>query len=121
MNTLHLTIKKKWFDMIASGEKKEEYREIKEYWIKRLLMDMEVHQNSDILTYPVLARHIKERSDLISWSSMDFDTVTLRNGYSKNSPVVTLEFKGIEVGKAKPEWSDNWPGEVFILKLGEIV
>jgi hypothetical protein len=36
MEVLHLTLKKKWFDMIASGEKKEEYREIKPYWIKRL-------------------------------------------------------------------------------------
>jgi len=37
MNTLHLTLKKKWFDMILSGEKKEEYREIKNYWAARLL------------------------------------------------------------------------------------
>jgi len=37
MKILHLTLKKKWFDMIASGEKKEEYREIKVYWAKRLL------------------------------------------------------------------------------------
>lgn len=37
MKTLHLTLKKKWFDMIASGEKTEEYREIKEYWNRRLL------------------------------------------------------------------------------------
>lgn len=29
---LILPIKKKWFDMILSGEKKEEYREIKEYY-----------------------------------------------------------------------------------------
>ena len=28
---LTLPIKKKWFDMIVSGEKKEEYREIKPY------------------------------------------------------------------------------------------
>jgi hypothetical protein len=34
--TLHLTLKKKWFDMIASGEKKEEYRDIKPYWEVRL-------------------------------------------------------------------------------------
>ena len=33
---LTLPIKKKWFDMIASGEKKEEYREIKEYYEIRL-------------------------------------------------------------------------------------
>lgn len=35
-NILHLTLKRKWFDMIASGEKREEYREIKSYWEKRL-------------------------------------------------------------------------------------
>ncbi len=28
---LHLTLKKNWFDLILSGEKKEEYREIKHY------------------------------------------------------------------------------------------
>ena len=32
---LPLTLNKKWFDMILSGVKKEEYREIKPYWIKR--------------------------------------------------------------------------------------
>lgn len=37
MKVLHLTLKKRWFDMIVSGEKKEEYREIKPYWQKRLL------------------------------------------------------------------------------------
>ena len=37
MKILHLTLKKKWFDMIASGEKREEYREIKPYWNKRLI------------------------------------------------------------------------------------
>ena len=36
MKVLHLTLKKKWFDMIASGAKKEEYREIKPYWNQRL-------------------------------------------------------------------------------------
>lgn len=34
---LYLTLKKQWFDMILSGEKKEEYRAIKPYWEKRLL------------------------------------------------------------------------------------
>lgn len=37
MNILHLTLKAKWFDMIALGVKKEEYREIKPYWTKRLV------------------------------------------------------------------------------------
>lgn len=33
---LILPIKKKWFDMILSGEKKEEYREVKLYYTTRL-------------------------------------------------------------------------------------
>lgn len=37
MKTLDLVLKGKWYDMIASGEKTEEYREIKPYWEKRLL------------------------------------------------------------------------------------
>lgn len=31
---LYLNLKRKWFDMIVFGEKKEEYREIKFYWIR---------------------------------------------------------------------------------------
>jgi len=36
MKTLHLVLKKRWFDMIASGLKLEEYRIIKPYWDVRL-------------------------------------------------------------------------------------
>lgn len=36
MKVLHLTLIRKWFDLIASGEKRGEYREKKEYWRKRL-------------------------------------------------------------------------------------
>ena len=35
MKTLTLAIKKKWFDMIASGVKLEKYREIKPYYQSR--------------------------------------------------------------------------------------
>lgn len=42
MKILHLTLKKKWFDMIAAGVKKEEYREIKPYWDVRLSKSFDV-------------------------------------------------------------------------------
>ena len=35
MKILNLKIKKKWFDMIVSGEKTQEYREIKPYYTSR--------------------------------------------------------------------------------------
>lgn len=33
---LPLVLKKKWYDMIASGEKREEYRDYKPFWTKRI-------------------------------------------------------------------------------------
>ena len=35
---LTITVSKQWFDMIVSSEKTEEYRTIKGYWAKRLLL-----------------------------------------------------------------------------------
>ena len=45
---LTLPIKKKWFDMIKSGEKKEEYREIKPYYTSRFNFEDEI-KNGKIL------------------------------------------------------------------------
>lgn len=36
MKILDLPLKKEWYNMIESGDKLEEYREIKSYWEKRL-------------------------------------------------------------------------------------
>lgn len=36
MKILHLPLKKQWYEMIESGVKTEEYREIKPYWIRRI-------------------------------------------------------------------------------------
>lgn len=40
MKILHLTLKKKWFDMIQSGEKREEYRKASD-WIRSRLIGKE--------------------------------------------------------------------------------
>jgi len=37
MKYLHLHVKSKYFDEIASGEKPEEYRLFKKYWFARLM------------------------------------------------------------------------------------
>ena len=89
--------------MILSGENTEEYREKKDYWIDRLC-DFEKCLNENSYS------HFKT-----------FDTVTFKNGYQKNAPEMVVEFKGIDIGEAKPEWSDNWQGDVFIIKLGSIL
>jgi hypothetical protein len=113
MSTLHLTLKKKWYDLIASGEKKEEYRQIKDFWVKRfgsrIEWSMESYIPADI-----------SDSNGVGYKIYDFKTVTFKNGYQSNAPTMVVEFKGINIGTAKPEWSDNWQGDVFIIKLGKI-
>jgi hypothetical protein len=108
MKTLHLTLKKKWFDMIAAGIKKEEYRDIKPYWIQRLTT----------------------RDEFIGLEGMyfnSFDVVEFRNGYGKNAPTIHVECKGICANMPSPfhpEWIDDTIDEFrnyFIISLGDII
>jgi hypothetical protein len=103
-NILRMTLKKKWFDMIASGEKKEEYRDIKDHWTSRLL-----HFKFD--GTPYVYPH------MIKW----YDEIEFINGYRQDSPRIRVEFKGLEIGEGKPEWGGEKGKKVFIIKLGELI
>lgn len=93
---LKLTLKKKWFDMILSGIKKEEYREYKEYWKKRLLVPI---NTGDTLF-------------------QKYDLVEFTNGYGKDKPQITLECKGIDIGNGNCKWGAPLE-DVFIIKIGK--
>lgn len=98
MKTLHLNLKKKWFDMIASGEKLEEYLEIKPYWKNRLYHPL----------YPEILQF------------REYDAVEIRNGYSSNVPKIMVECKEITAGIGNPDWgAPDYP--VLIIKLGKII
>lgn len=36
---LQLSLKRRWFDLTKSGVKTEDYRDINDYWFKRLVFD----------------------------------------------------------------------------------
>jgi len=107
MKILHLTLKKKWFDMIASGEKTEEYREIKPFWEKRLISNYnELHDEG--------------------WGTAwfyDFDAVHFARGghFRPSLPQVTLMCVRISVGTGKPEWGAEPEKKYFVIKLGKIL
>lgn len=114
MKILHLTLKRKWFEMIAAGEKKEEYREIKPYWISRLTRH-EYHSYGQLELIKALRRKETFRRD--------YNIVQFRNGYSKNSPTMKVELLGIHYGyPSNIDWCDppygNW---YFCLELGSIL
>lgn len=97
MTTLHLTLKKKWFDMILSGEKKEEYREIKDYWTKRLVC----------CASPMIYNK--------------FYTITFKNGYSAKAPEIVVKLKSIKMGYGKESWGAQFGTSYYVLSLGEII
>ena len=112
---LYLTLNKKWFQMILSGEKTEEYRDIKEFWSRRFCRSYKkgfvscknCNCNNGCLSGGLILKH--------------YDIIKFTNGYGPKMPSFFIELLDIKIGKAKPEWSDNWPGDVFILKLGKII
>lgn len=140
--TLHITLKKKWFDMILSGEKKEEYREIKEYWINRLIHDSFL--NVPVNKVPVIGlsttvtvdrrnyHYLKGNSgfksaDCVNYllensaSFNNYDTITFKNGYAAYAPEMVVELKGIEIKEGNPEWGAEAGVKYFVLSLGKIL
>lgn len=108
---LHLTLKKKWFDMIASGEKKEEYREMKHYWERRLSNYGYVKRSMMLIFNGEYSKDTFKK----------FDTITFKNGYSANAPTMIVEFKGIDVKGGKPDWGAEPGQQYFVIQLGEII
>ena len=86
---LTLPIKRKWFDMIENGEKREEYRAITPYYIKRF-------RNAP-----------RFNADGI-WQFY----VLLRAGYRKDSPMLAIRCWS-DTGTGKMEWGAE-PGERYI-------
>lgn len=124
---LTLTINKQWFDMIAAGEKTEEYRVIKGYWAKRLLL-----LRSE-LEYPFdkMSDDCAKNWDGISiemakycfnspyYKVAPFTHILFINGYRKDSPRIEKKIESITIGKPKKglcpdKWLDT---DFFIIKF----
>ena len=99
---LVLPIKKKWFEMIKSGEKKEEYRGIKPYYNIRLKKYLPVR--------------IKETQEIFL---PHFFQVIFRNGYRVNSPKINCRCT-LRVGQGKKEWGAEPGKEYYILEILEV-
>ena len=98
MKTLTLSLKRKWFEMIKAGVKLEEYRELTEYWIKRLL-DNSVEYDHYLYRF------------------RRFDKLVFTLGYPKHDDTSRrLEFKNpkIRIGDGRPEWGAE-PGKNYFI------
>ena len=129
MKTLHLPLKAKWYEMIDSGVKTEEYREIKPYWCDRLLGNTPLGREYWGITLPRTFKLSNESKNistsealrhLLIWNygCRGYTHVKFSYGYTKRT--MTFEIESITVGKGNPEWGAPTE-EVFIIKLGKRV
>lgn len=93
---LTLPIKKKWYDMIISGEKKEEYRDIKPYYTKRF-------QTKGLL-------------DRYGLPVTTIQKLILKNGYGKDAPQALVDVT-LDIRQGKPEWGAEVGKEYYVLKI----
>ncbi len=117
MNILDLPLKGKWYDMIESGEKPEEYREIKDFWIKRLAVCKCNNDYNKTGFYCKKANCISCIKRGNGFYPIEFTHVRFRYGYTKRT--MLFELNSISIGVGNPEWGAPEKEEVFILKLGE--
>lgn len=112
---LTLPIKKKWFDMILSGEKKEEYREIKPYYTARLSRTFGF---INCATFVADTEKFMDQLRDIGVGGSIF--ACFRNGNSKDSPSFIAKCT-LSVGAGKEEWGAEKGKEYFILTVQEIL
>lgn len=95
--TLHLVLKKQWWDMIECGIKKEEYLNICEYWIGKLTLG-------------------KFRGNGCLDKYKPFTDVCFHMGNTKIT--MKFEIKYITQGLGVKEWGGG-NNRVFIISLGK--
>ena len=129
---LHLPLKERWFRMIQSGEKLEEYREITPYWMKRLMScyseDREECQQCGCARIiegkpspqgkPWTCFHISNCDPMLSYNSECHFTL----GYPKKDDTarhMTRDIETITVGNPNPAWCppEAVGREYFVIKL----
>ena len=112
---LTLPIKKRWFNMILSGEKKEEYREIKPYYMTRFSKAFGFINCATFVADK--EKFIKQLRNIGVGGSI---FVRFRNGYSKNSPSFIAKCTR-SIGNGKDEWGAEPGKEYFVLTVKKIL
>lgn len=117
MKTLDLVLKGEWYDMIESGVKTEEYRQVKPYWCKRLTGLARCCRYS--LPSSEEGQRICQMSGLAchSGNEIQYDKVRFRRGYTKQN--MTFAIDSMRLGYGKTEWGAPDGEYVFIISIGE--
>jgi len=125
MKNLQLSLKSQWFEMTKAGIKKEDYREINDYWVSRLFKSVKCKADNVYLAEALSkVKDIDSVNKAIKEILNEFSTNIMTLGYPKSTDterILKLEHKGIEIGYGNPEWGAEPNKLYFIIKHGEII
>ena len=85
-----LPVKKKWFDLIKSGYKNEEYRLYNDYWKKRLLGK---EFDSVIITWGYPKKTDLDRRIEFPWNGYELRIITSEEWDFKHEKVFAIKLK----------------------------
>lgn len=122
MKILDLVLKGVYYDMIASGEKKEEYRKITHHWMQRLFLQGDyIYLWKPFRRYAMDAKMIDRlKNQIYKTAEMrfrDYEYVRFHRGYTNITMLLKIE--DITISKGNSAWGAPEDKEVFIIKLGE--
>jgi hypothetical protein len=125
MKTLQLPLKRKWFEMTARGIKTEDYREINEYWLKRLVeSDIENPEIGQALCSLRDGSTQESVNEIYGVKLKQFKINKMTLGYPKATDterILRFEHKGIEIRTGNSEWGAE-PGKIyFVIKHGRLL
>lgn len=123
---LKLVNKYKWYDMIESGEKPVEYRDVTPHWMRSIFCRCRGKQLT-LLSFPKGQPYHQFMADVMNMAR-DGELrcrrtfVTFYRGYAKNRKQMTYIIKGASIGPGgKEEWGAI-PSKYYInIELGEKV
>ena len=113
MRVLDLPLKKEWYDMIESGIKTEEYREIKPYWIKRFCFASRTLDCREPMTECGVC--FANSDFCCGYTCYPYTHVRFRYGYTKRT--MLREIESITFGQGNPDWGAPKYRRVFIIKF----
>ena len=120
MSNLQLSLKKQWFDLTKAGIKTEDYRELNEYWTKRLTIT-KIDWSTPKEICDQIVSDFNNGTCTPLFKKFDSNIMTL--GYPKSTDserILKLEHKGIEIRTGNPNWGAE-PGKIyFVIKHGEL-
>ena len=98
---MNMTIKSRWFDMILSGEKHEEYRAVDNSQVKNAW------------------------ESIYNYEYGEYYVMVLRNGYRMSSRALAIQVYGIILRSGKdsiyPEWGEPTDRDHLVIILGDVL